>query len=141
MPRRAFAAAAVLAALLAAGSASAGRAAAPTCGSYSVGPGAHTAGSVKNARCLLNQFTRCRSATYRLSTFGVDTIAVDDFSVSNADGHCFVSVQTSFRVVPQQAKPGATAFCASLKARGADVVAVNCTGGTLPKTISLTGKK
>jgi hypothetical protein len=113
----------------------------PTCGSYSVGPGSHTAGSVKSAQCLLHQFARCHSATYRLSQFGVDTIAVDDFSVSNADGHCFVSVQTSFRVVPQAPKPGATAFCASLKAKGSDVIAVNCIGGSLPKTISLTGRK
>jgi hypothetical protein len=131
---------AAAAAVLAAG-ASAAAAPAPTCGAYSVGPGSHTAGTVKSAQCLLHQFVRCHSATYRLSQFGVDTIAVDDFSVSNADGHCFVSVQASFRVVPRAAKPGATAFCAKLEAKGSDVVAVNCTGGNLPKTISLTGRK
>ena len=112
---------------------------APTCGSYSVGPGTHTAGNAKGARCLLQQFARCKPASYRLSRFGVDTVAVDDFTVANADGHCFVSVQTSTRVVPQQAKPGPTLFCAKLAARVGDVVAVNCTGGTA-KTLSLTGR-
>jgi hypothetical protein len=111
----------------------------PSCGSYSVGPGSHTAGNAKGARCLLQQFTRCKSASYRLSLFGLDTIAVDDFTVANADGHCFVSVETSTRIVPQQARPGPTLFCAKLAAKGADVVAVNCSGGTA-KTLSLTGR-
>jgi len=128
----------VLAAAVLAPGAAARPAATPTCGSYSVGPGSHTAGSTEGAKCLLQQFNRCKSASYRLSVFGLDTIAGDNFTVANADGHCFVSVQTSFRVVPQQAKPGATLFCAKLAANGADVLAVNCTGGKT-KTISLTG--
>jgi hypothetical protein len=112
----------------------------PTCGSYGVGPGTHTSGSTNGARCLLREFDRCHAASYWLSRFGVDTIAVDDFTVANADGHCFISVETSLRVVPQQAKPQGTSFCASLKAEGTDVVAVDCTGGNLPKTVSLTGR-
>lgn len=127
----------VATALLAAG---AHAATAPTCGSYSVGPGAHRAGSAKGATCLLTQFKRCRAATYRLSVFGVDTVATDDFTVANADGHCFVSVQLTNRVVPQHARPLGTALCSALVARGADVVAVNCSGGPA-KTISLTGRR
>ena len=131
----------VLVAVLAAVAAGSAHAATrPTCGSYSVGPGTHRAGSAHGATCLLTQFKRCRSASYTLSVFGVDTIATDAFSVANADGHCFVSVQMTNRVVPQQPRPLGTALCSALVAKGTDVVAVNCTGAPA-KTISLTGRR
>jgi ammonia channel protein AmtB len=96
-----------------------------------VASSAHAAGAAtpacKTPQCLLTQFKRCHAATYTLSKRG----SVVTFSVANADGHCFVSAQP---------KGGGASFCAGLKAKGTDVVAVNCTGGTLPKTISLTGR-
>jgi hypothetical protein len=77
----------------------------------------------KSAQCLLTQFKRCHAATYRSTAEGADM-----FTVANADGHCFVSVQPAH---------GVSGFCASLVARGPAVVAVNCTGGSLPKTITV----
>ena len=78
----------------------------------------------KTPKCLLTQFKRCHSASYAVSKKGV----LMTFSVANADGHCFVSVQPAH---------GVSGFCAKLQARGSSVVAVNCTGGSLPKTIKL----
>jgi hypothetical protein len=95
------------AAVLAAGTAGA-VAATPTC---------------KSAQCLLTQFKRCHAATYRSTAKGADT-----FTVADADGHCFVSVQPAH---------GVSGFCASLATRGSAVVALNCTGGSLPKTVAV----
>jgi hypothetical protein len=111
----------------------------PSCGALSIGPGAVTHGSTRAAACLLHAFQQhCRPASYRLSTFGVDTIAVDDFRVAATAGRCRITVATSFRVVPNRVRPGAVGVCASLVSRGVDIVATGCKVDGLPAVISLT---
>jgi hypothetical protein len=82
----------------------------------------------------------CLDAAYRLSRFGVDTVAVEDFHVARRSGRCAVAVTGTFRVVPQPPHSTAGGFCRSLRRRGTDVVAGGCTGTGLPTTISLTGR-
>ncbi len=122
------------------GTAAAG--AATNCGSLSAGPGALTRGDRGGPACLLRAYrNHCAAATYRLSTFGVDTIATDDFRLVSQAGGCRVDVAISFRVVPQPQRPPLHGVCTSLAARGNDVVASGCTGGNLPPAISLTGRR
>jgi hypothetical protein len=94
------------------------------------------------ASCLLRAYRRnCRPAVYVLSTFGVDTIARDTFRVVSVEGRCRVEVATRLTVVPQKPRPGGTGRCASLAARGADIVATGCAGGGLQPSVSLTGSR
>jgi hypothetical protein len=117
----------------------AGSAAAPRdCGAYSIGPGALRHGSTSGATCLLRAYRTCHPATFRLSTFGVDTIARDVFRVVRTGVVCRVAVTASFEVVPQQAHHF-RAGCRRVRRLGAGIVVTGCSG-TLPGTISLTGR-
>jgi hypothetical protein len=128
-------AAAALAALAPVGHA----ASSPSCGVAHAGPGAGRGSSGRGALCLLRAFEGgCASASYRLSVFGVDTIAIDSFSLRSRGGHCEVVVAASFEVVPQRRRL-VSGVCATLQRRARDVVAGGCVGTTLPGTISLTG--
>jgi hypothetical protein len=126
-------------ALIAAVVAGTAHASAPrSCGTYSIGPGALRRGSPAGATCLLRAYTGCRPATFRLSSFGVDTIAKDVFRVVRVGGSaCHVAVDASFEVVPQQPHL-LHATCMRVKRTTNDIVASGCTG-SLPATISLTG--
>jgi hypothetical protein len=112
------------------------------CGSLTAGPGALTRGDRGGPSCLLHAYrNHCTVATYRLSMFGVDTIAVDDFRLVLHGGGCRIEVASSFRVVPQPQRSALHGACSRLVARGSDVVAEGCTGGNLPPTVSLTGRR
>jgi hypothetical protein len=115
------------------------QAAGTACGSYSIGPGAVVHGNARGARCLLSAYRdHCRPARYRLSIFGVDTIATRDFSVVTRDARCEVAVASSFRVVPQPAHSTGRSFCRTLRPVGTSILAQGCKGGGLPSTVSLT---
>ena len=113
------------------------------CGSLTVGPTALPTG--KNgggASCLLHAYQqRCRAAVYELSSFGVDTIARDDFRVVSTNGRCRVNVTSSFTVVPRKPHLVGSGGCSSLNAVGGDVIARGCVGGGLESSFSLTGRR
>lgn len=117
------------------------QAALSSCGSASIGPGAivHPS-STGGARCLLAAYRdHCRPATYKLSLFGVDTVATRAFRLVSSSGACVVDVTTSFRVVPQPAHVTGQGVCKQLRAIGVNVIAEGCTGRALPPRVSLTG--
>lgn len=111
------------------------------CGTLSIGPSAFRPASKRGAGCLLRAYRQhCRPASYVLDRFGVDTVATSRFRVVVRGRRCEIAVASSFRVVPQQPHPTGHGYCATLRARGTDVVAADCTGIDLPRTISLTGR-
>jgi hypothetical protein len=112
------------------------------CGSLSTGSTALSHGTTSGAMCLLHAYRQhCAPARYELSTFGIDTIARDEFRLVTKSGRCTVAITTSFTVVPQKPRPQGSGECSSLVARGADVVASGCVGNGLPSSLSLTGKR
>jgi hypothetical protein len=127
-------AAAICAAALAAGvSAAAGP---QNCPSASVGPGTQRHGGTTGAACLLTAFQNgCRRAEYVFTSFGVDTVAVENFSVERRSGRCAVVVLTSFQVIPQKAHLLPSHTCRRLHKTTAGIVADRCTPA---RTISLT---
>src|SRR5262249_26976364 len=91
------------------------------------------------ARCLLAAYRHyCRQATYRLSLFGVDTVASREFGLVSSRSGCLVAVTSSFRVVPQPAHVTGKGTCRTLRAIGRNIVAGSCMGRGLPTRISLT---
>jgi hypothetical protein len=110
------------------------------CASLSLGPGSLTRQSGhQGARCLLTAYQHhCQTAHYRLSIFGIDTIATRDFTVLNRSGRCQVGVTTSFRVVPQQPHTSGHGYCRTLDPQGTDIIARSCHGKGLPPALSLT---
>jgi hypothetical protein len=112
------------------------------CGSLTEGPTALAPRSGGGAACLLHAYRQqCRPAVYKLSAFGIDTIARDDFRLVTSSGRCRVRVTTSFTVVPQKPHPQGSGECSTLATRGTDVVASGCVGTGLPSSFSLTGKR
>jgi len=112
---------------------------APTCGSLSLGPGALTGHAGGGATCLLRAFQQhCRRAVYRLSVFGVDTVAVSTFATVGRAGHCEVALARTFRVVPQPPRPQGRGYCRTLRREGTAIVAEGCSGGGLPTRVYLT---
>jgi hypothetical protein len=111
------------------------------CASLSLGPGPVThQGGRQGARCLLTAYRQhCQPARYRLSIFGIDTIATRDFAVLNRSGRCQVAVTISFRVVPQQPHTSGHGYCRTLERQGTDIIARACHGNGLPAAVSLTG--
>ena len=108
------------------------------CAPATVRAGAPSPAGRGGASCLLRAYRQhCRAAAYELSTFGVDTIARDTFSVASVKGRCRVEVATSFTVVPQKPRPGGSGECITLAVRGADIVATGCTVGGLSRSVSL----
>ena len=108
------------------------------CGSRSVGPGALIRKNGDGPTCLLRAFQlHGRPATYRLSSFGIDTVATDTFRTVRRGGVCQAAVAISFRVIPQTARLTGSGHCRALKQVGVDVVAGNCTGSGLPASVSV----
>lgn len=105
------------------------------CGTTSVGPGSVRQSSGGGPRCLVAAYRGgCRPATFRLSRFGVDTVATTSFRVVSRNGRCVVAVTETFHVVPQPAHVTGQGFCTALRA----TAATSCTGRGLSRTISLT---
>jgi len=120
------------AALAAAGSASAAK----QCATRTVGPGKLTQGGTTGATCLLEAYrTGCRRAEYILSSVGLTTFVVKNFSVERRGDGCAVLVFVNIAVVKQPSRV-LSSQCSRLRRVGADVVADRCTGGT--DAISLT---
>jgi hypothetical protein len=112
------------------------------CGSLTTGPTALPSGGSRGALCLLRAYRQhCRPAVYELATFGIDTIARDDFRVVGERGRCRVQVTTTFTVVPQKPRRQGSGLCSVLDLQGTDVVASGCLGAGLPESLSLTGKR
>jgi hypothetical protein len=76
----------------------------------------------------------CTTATYELSSFGVDTIATLRFQLVRRSGSCTVAVTRSFHVVPQKARVTAVGRCKTLRRTATDIVATGCGGGLAPTT-------
>jgi hypothetical protein len=111
------------------------------CGSATVGPTA-IGGKSGGALCLWHAYrSNCQPAVYRLSRFGIDTIARDTFRLVRARGHCRIAVTASFSVVPQKPHPVGSGRCSALVRVGTDVVAKRCVGKGLPASISLDGAR
>jgi hypothetical protein len=110
-----------------------------SCGATSIGPGAVVRPSpTGGAHCFLAAYrANCRPASYRLSMFGVDTVATRDFRLVPSGAGCLIALTTSFHVVPQPAHVTGKGTCRRLRAIGTNVVADGCTGRGLPATISL----
>jgi hypothetical protein len=135
---RAFACLPVLAAaaVLASG---AGAQAPIHCQAKSIGPGSLQRGGIAGAACLLAAFDHgCRSASYTLSQFGVDTVHSLKFDTLRLPGGtCGVAVLETFRVVPQPPRLGDSHTCGRLRKTAAgDIVADRCKPDSA--TISLT---
>jgi len=106
------------------------------CPPASIGPGSLHRGGTAGAACFLAAFQDgCRPADYTLSSFGVDTVHSLVFRVDRQNARCTVAVRESFRVVPQQPRPGTSHNCLRIRRAGSDIVADRCTP---PGTISLT---
>jgi hypothetical protein len=125
-------------AVLAAVAVGAAPAAPRSCGVLSIGPGSLHRGDPTAPACLLQAYRNCRPASFTLSSFGVDTIAKDTFRIVRNGTTCGVAVLASFEVVPQQPHHS-HATCRRVQRLAGDIVASGCTG-TLPATISLTGR-
>jgi hypothetical protein len=142
--RRALVVRTVLISAVLLGTLAAARAAPATavdCGLRSVGPGALVRSVGPGPSCLLRAFEqRCRPASYRLSSFGVDTIGTDTFRTVRRAGACEVAVTIMFHLVPQPPKRTGSGYCRTLRRRGIDVVAGGCTGTGLPASLSLSGR-
>jgi len=109
------------------------------CGSQSIGPGSIERHDGGGARCFLAAYKdHCRSASYELGMFGIDTIATRHFTLERSAGRCLVAVQTTFRVVPQPPHVTGHGTCRALRTVGSAVVATGCRGQGLAPTISLT---
>jgi hypothetical protein len=109
------------------------------CGSLTLGPGSLTHHSGSGASCLLRAYQQhCLPASYRLSLFGVDTVAVRTFRTLRHGGSCEIAVTSSFRVIPQPPHPAIRGYCKTLRREGHNVVAQGCSGGGLPTRVSLT---
>ena len=109
----------------------------PSCGAYSIGPGAVRNGNADGATCMLRKYRSCRPAMYVLAAFGVDTESTTAFRIVRIGSACHVSVYATFRVVPQTPHRY-YGTCHRIQRLAGDIVATGCTG-TLPATISLTG--
>jgi hypothetical protein len=132
MPLLALAASVVLAA-------SAGAATTQVCPARSIGPGALSRGSTAGAECMLRAYRHgCATATYELSSFGVDTIATLRFQLVRRGGSCTIGVSRSFHVVPQKPRVTAVGRCKTLRRTATDIVAAGCSGSGLAPTASLT---
>ena len=108
-----------------------------SCGAYSIGPGAVRHGNAAGAPCMLRAYRSCRPAMYVLAAFGVDTESTAAFRIVRIGSACRVSVDATFRVVPQSPHRY-HGTCRRLRRVSGDIAATGC-GGTLPATISLTG--
>ena len=112
------------------------------CGSRSIGPGDLARGTGPGPACLLRAFQEhCRPASYRLSSFGVDTIGTDTFRTVRRAGRCQIEVAITFHVVPRPPRRTGSGYCRTLRRVGTDVVAGRCTGEGLPTSLSLTGRR
>jgi hypothetical protein len=80
----------------------------------------------------------CTTATYTLSSFGVDTIATLRFQLVRRGGSCTVVVTRSFHVVPQKPRVTGAGRCKTLRRSATDIVATGCSGSGLALTTSLT---
>jgi hypothetical protein len=133
-----------VASALAVGAAAAhGAAASPvrSCGSLAVGVGGVTTGSTGGgAACMLGAFRSCTPATYRLATFGVDTVATAIFTVAKGSSGCAVTVSVTHRVVPRPPSGPTVGRCAAIVRAGSDIVATGCRPEPLPPTLSLRGR-
>jgi hypothetical protein len=115
-----------------------------SCGAYSVGPGAQRHGSTSGAACVLRAYRSCRPAMYVLSAFGVlpalgaDTESTTVFHIVRIGTACRLSVDATFRIVPQTPQRF-HGTCRRAQQLAGDIVATGCTG-RLPATISLTGQ-
>ncbi len=141
MPRLTAAALACLALVAATASSAARRSDVPaaSCGFQSAGPGALRHGSGSGPECLLRAYdAHCRAASFRLSVFGVDTIATDTFTLAPESAGCRVLVRSVFKVVPNHSTL-ATGTCTRLLRVGSDIVAGGCRGQGLAAEISLDG--
>ncbi len=79
----------------------------------------------------------CRPIAYRLSVFGLDTIASTLFTLARLHGRCRVVVVSSFEVVPRL-KTIRRGTCAALSARPPGVFATGCSA-VLGRQVSLSG--
>jgi hypothetical protein len=134
-----LAAAASLLALQAAPAAAVPAAAAPSCGVATAGPGALAHAGDRGAECLLAaDADHCAPASFRLSVFGIDTIARDLFSLRARGSACLVEVVASFEVVPRPPTPHA-GVCTALRRVASAIEALGCSGKDIPSELSLTG--
>jgi hypothetical protein len=109
------------------------------CAARSIGPGTLVRGNTTGADCMLRAYLHgCSSATYRLSIFGVDTVATVRFQLVRRSGSCAIDATRSFRVVPQEPHLTAVGRCMTLRRASTDVVATGCSGSGLSATMSLT---
>ena len=88
----------------------------------------------------MSAFRSCAPAVYQLSSFGVDTVGRSTFMVVRSAGRCGVTVATTFKVVPQPAKPPRVGRCAAIVRVGSDIAATGGGGAGLAATESLTGR-
>ena len=107
------------------------------CAARTIGPGSLHKGGTAGATCMLAAYRAgCRPATYTLSSYGVDTIAVETFTTRPlSGGRCGVVVARTFRVVPQQPHVLSRRTCTRLRRTSTGVVADRC---TRPAAVSLT---
>ena len=107
------------------------------CPARTIGPGSLLRGARTGATCMLAAYrSGCRSATYTLSAYGVDTAHVETFTTRNlAGGRCGIVIVQTFRVIPQPARVGSRRTCTRLRKASTDVVADRCTPAA---TVSLT---
>jgi hypothetical protein len=133
-----------LAAALAVGAAAGQDAAAwpaRSCGSLTVGGSAvPTSSPGSGAACMLKAFRTCTPATYRLGSFGVDTITTSTFVLAKSASGCAVTVSVTHRVVPRPPSGPTVGRCGAIVRSGSDIVATGCRPATLSPTLSLTGK-
>ncbi|MDE3026461.1 MAG: hypothetical protein KGI93_12920 [Acidobacteriota bacterium] len=112
-------------------------AAAIQCRARSIGPGALGRGGAAGAACMLAAYRRdCRAADYTLSSFGVDTVRTETFTMLRGANACTIRVTDSFRVVPRPPRVLRRLLCARLRTTSTGgVVADRCTPAA---TVSLT---
>lgn len=109
------------------------------CPTRSIGPGALLRGGTVGATCILRAYRQgCRTAQYELSSFGVDTIATIRFGLQRRNGSCSITVNGTFRVVPQKPHVTSDGRCRTLRTTANDIIATGCSGKGLTPTISLT---
>jgi hypothetical protein len=111
-----------------------------SCGSLTVTDALPTNSTGGGAACMLNAFRSCTPATYRLASFGVDTVATSTFTVAKGASGCAVTVSVTHRVVPRPPSGPTVGRCGAIVRAGSDIVATGCRPGTLLPTLSLTGK-
>jgi hypothetical protein len=112
-----------------------------SCGSLTVGgEAAPTSSTGGGAACILGAFRSCTPATYRLASFGVDTIATSTFTVAKGPSGCTVTVSVTHRVVPRPPSGPTVGRCSAIVRARSDIVATGCRPATLSPTLSLTGR-